>query len=90
MVVAKFPSPPVTPFPSEAVSVDGLMMKVLSIPPPLGDRGPALKAEPTLSGGFASFEFGTVIYDKVGFGPYGAGAPAPAYPSLALTYCEGG
>lgn len=29
------------------------------------------------------------VYDKVGFRPYGPGAPAAGYPSLAINYCEG-
>ncbi len=29
------------------------------------------------------------VYDKVGFRPYGPGAPATGYPSLAPQYCEG-
>jgi uncharacterized repeat protein (TIGR01451 family) len=29
------------------------------------------------------------VYDSVGFSPYGPGAPAPAYPSLAGNFCEG-
>jgi CSLREA domain-containing protein/uncharacterized repeat protein (TIGR01451 family) len=29
------------------------------------------------------------VYDSVGFLPYGQGAPAPGYPSLASTFCEG-
>jgi uncharacterized repeat protein (TIGR01451 family) len=29
------------------------------------------------------------VYDSVGFSPYGQGAPAPAYPSLAGNFCEG-
>lgn len=32
---------------------------------------------------------GFFIFDRVGFSPYGPGAPAPAYPSLAGNYCEG-
>ncbi len=59
------------------------------------DAGLALinESEPTVNfpGGFGLVEFGQVFYDKVGFGPYGLSAPAPAgYPSLASTYCEGG
>jgi hypothetical protein len=30
-----------------------------------------------------------IVYDKVGFGPYGPGAPAPQRPSLAGNFCEG-
>jgi hypothetical protein len=43
-------------------------------------------------GGFVSGvpDVGFIIYDRVGFGPYGAGAPAPGYPSLAGFFCEGG
>jgi hypothetical protein len=35
---------------------------------------------------------GFIIYDRVGFSPYGPGAPppGPAYPSLAANFCEGG
>ncbi len=29
------------------------------------------------------------VYDSVGFAPYGQGAPAPEYPSLASNFCEG-
>ena len=29
------------------------------------------------------------VYDAVGFSPYGQGAPAPEYPSLAANFCEG-
>jgi uncharacterized repeat protein (TIGR01451 family) len=29
------------------------------------------------------------VYDSVGFSPYGQGAPAPEYPSLAGNFCEG-
>jgi uncharacterized repeat protein (TIGR01451 family) len=29
------------------------------------------------------------VYDSVGFSPYGQGAPAPDYPSLASNFCEG-
>ncbi len=29
------------------------------------------------------------VYDSVGFGPYGPGAPASGYPSLATNFCEG-
>src|SRR6185295_480889 len=50
------------------------------------------RADPTLfrAGGFNIVEFGEVLYDKVGFGPYGPTAPATGYPLLAPTYCEGG
>src|SRR6185436_10712782 len=48
MMVPKFPTPPVTPSPTVAVLLDGLMMKVLSMPPPFGDNGPAPGAAPTL------------------------------------------
>src|SRR6185436_370429 len=50
------------------------------------------KAAPTLTpaGGFSVVEFGDVIYDKVGFAPYGPAAPAPGYPAQSSTYCEGG
>jgi hypothetical protein len=50
------------------------------------------KAAPTVTtpDNFGLVEFGEVIYDKVGFGPYGPAAPAPGYPALAPTYCEGG
>jgi hypothetical protein len=34
-------------------------------------------------------EAGFILYDKVGFAPYGAGAPSPLYPSLAGSFCEG-
>jgi DNA/RNA endonuclease G (NUC1) len=56
------------------------------------DAGVALmnKAVPTLLGGFGILEFGDVLYDKVGFGPYGPTAPATGYPSQAPNYCEGG
>jgi len=33
---------------------------------------------------------GLIIYDKLGFAPYGPGAPAPTRPSLASNFCEGG
>jgi len=35
---------------------------------------------------------GFIIYDRVGFGPYGAGAPPPGavYPTAAANFCEGG
>jgi uncharacterized repeat protein (TIGR01451 family) len=50
------------------------------------------KAAPTVSSpeGFGLVEFGEVIYDKVGFGPYGPAAPAAGYPSQSVSYCEGG
>jgi hypothetical protein len=45
---------------------------------------------PPPAGGFnALLDPGLIIYDKLGFEPYGASAPAPTYPSLAATYCEG-
>jgi uncharacterized repeat protein (TIGR01451 family) len=46
----------------------------------------------TPGGGFLGGvpDAGLILYDKVGFGPYGAGAPAPGYPSLAGNFCEGG
>ena len=47
-------------------------------------------APPPLGGFNALLDPGLILYDKVGFEPYGAGAPAPTYPSLAATYCEGG
>jgi len=34
-------------------------------------------------------EDGFIVYDKVGVGPYGPGAPAPQRPSLADNFCEG-
>ncbi len=45
----------------------------------------------TVGGGFLGGvpDAGLNIYDKVGFGPYGGGAPAPGYPSLAGNFCEG-
>jgi CSLREA domain-containing protein/uncharacterized repeat protein (TIGR01451 family) len=33
---------------------------------------------------------GFIIYDKLGFAPYGPGAPSPSRPSLADNFCEGG
>ncbi|MEK6281956.1 MAG: Ig-like domain repeat protein [Acidobacteriota bacterium] len=32
---------------------------------------------------------GFIVYDRVGFAPYGPGAPAPTYPSLAGNFCDG-
>ncbi len=45
----------------------------------------------TPEGGFIGGipEAGFILYDKVGFEPYGAGAPSPGYPSLAGNFCEG-
>lgn len=45
--------------------------------------------------GFTGFDggvpqLGFIVYDKVGFGPYGQAAPAPARPALADHWCEGG
>jgi len=48
MVAAKFPTPPVTPSPTEALSLEGLITNALSIPPPLGESGPVPGAAPTL------------------------------------------